>query len=148
MEVNTDFSDLLLAFNAAGVRYLIVGGLALAFHDRPRFTKDLDIWVEPAEQNAKAAYRALAAFGAPLDRLTAEDLAQSDVVFQIGIAPLRIDVMTSISGVEFADAWASRARGKYGDVDVNVIGRDALIANKRATGRTQDRADLERLERL
>lgn len=147
MEVNTDFSDLLLAFNAAAVRYLIVGGLALAFHDRPRFTKDLDIWIEPTEENARAAHSALAAFGAPLDKLKVADLAAEDVVFQIGVTQLRIDIMTSISGVQFLDAWASRAEGKYGDIDVSIIGRDALIANKRAAGRTQDRADIEALER-
>lgn len=147
MEVNTDFSDLLLAFNAAAVRYLIVGGLALAFHDRPRFTKDLDVWIEPTEENARAAHSALATFGAPLDKLKVADLAAEDVVFQIGVTPLRIDIMTSISGVQFLDAWASRAEGKYGDIDVSIIGRDALIANKRATGRTQDRADIEALER-
>lgn len=147
MEVNSDFRDLLLAFNTEGVRYLIVGGLALAFHDKPRFTKDLDIWVEPTPVNAESAYRALAEFGAPLDKLGPTDLSKEDVVFQIGVAPLRIDIMTSITGVSFSDAWASRATAVYGDTPAIVIGREQLLANKRATGRLQDLADVESLER-
>jgi hypothetical protein len=147
MEVNSDFRDLLLAFNSAGVRYLVVGGLALAFHDKPRFTKDLDIWIDPTPKNAEAAYRALADFGAPLDKLGPTDLAKDDVVFQIGVAPLRIDIMTSITGVSFSEAWASKASASYGDVAATIIGREQLLVNKRATGRLQDLADIESLER-
>lgn len=145
MEVNSDFRDLLLAFNDAEVRYLIVGGLALAFHDRPRFTKDLDVWVEATDDNAGRVYRALAEFGAPLEKITPVDFSKADIVFQIGIAPLRVDVMTSISGVSFSEAWASREKSSYGDVPVNVIGRDDLIANKRATARAQDLLDIQGL---
>ena len=147
MQVNSDFSDLLLALNAEGVRYLVVGGLALAYHDRPRSTKDLDIWAEPTAENARRVYAALAVFGAPLDKMTVDDFAEPDLVFQIGVAPLRVDIMTSITGVSFSDAWAGRQAAKYGDVRVNVIGKEALIANKRAIGRAQDLADVEALTR-
>ena len=145
MDVNSDFRDLLLAFNDAGVKYLIVGGLALAFHDRPRFTKDLDLWVEASAENAPRVYAALASFGAPLDKISKDDFQKPDVVFQIGVAPLRVVVMTSITGVGFGDAWNTRERTVYGDAPVHVIGRDSLIANKRATGRRQDILDVERL---
>ncbi len=147
MDVNSDFNDLLSAFNAAGVRYLVVGGLALAFHDRPRFTKDLHFWVEPSAENAGHVYQALADFGAPLDRIAEEDFARDDVVFQIGVAPLRVDVMTSITGVDFETAWPARSKARYGEADVNVIGRDALVQNKRATARPQDLIDVEGLLR-
>jgi hypothetical protein len=145
MEVNSDFRELLQAFNEDAVRYLIVGGLALAFHDQPRFTKDIDIWVEPTPDNAVRVYHALASFGAPLDKVTSEDFSKEDVVFQIGVAPLRVDVMTSITGVTFKEAYLSRETSSYGDVPVNVLGRADLIANKRATARPQDLVDLDHL---
>ena len=145
MEVNSDFKELLLAFNEGGVRYLIVGGLALAFHDQPRFTKRIDVWVDPTDENAMLVYRALASFGAPLDKVTPEDFSKDDVVFQIGVAPLCVDVMTSITGVAFDDAYASREKSSYGDVPVNIIGRAELIANKRAAARPQDLVDLDNL---
>jgi uncharacterized nucleotidyltransferase DUF6036 len=145
MEVNSDFRELLQAFNEGGVRYLIVGGLALAFHDQPRFTKDIDVWVEPTPDNAVRVYHALASFGAPLDKVTSEDFSKEDVVFQIGVAPLRVDVMTSITGVTFKEAYPSREASSYGDVPVNVLGRADLIANKRATARPQDLVDLDNL---
>ena len=125
---------------------------ALSAVSRSHFTidrasqKTSPIWVEPTRENAAATHRALAAFGAPLDKLGPEDLAQQDVVFQIGVAPLRVDIMTSITGIDFGEAWNSRATASYGRATVNVLGLDSLVANKRATGRLQDLADLERLE--
>ncbi|MBC5824695.1 MAG: hypothetical protein GIW99_00545 [Candidatus Eremiobacteraeota bacterium] len=146
MEVNLDYSDLLSALNGEHVKYLIVGAHALAFHGRPRFTKDLDVWVEPTPENAARVYRALAAFGAPLHDLSQSELAGEDLVFQIGIPPIRIDIMTSISGVSFQDAWAKKENSLYGHVPVWILSRDLLVANKRGTGRLQDLADLETLE--
>ena len=147
MPVNRDFRDLFAALNAEGAEYLLVGGYALAIHGRPRFTKDLDVWVRPEPANAARVFAALARFGAPLGGLKVEDLATPGVVFQIGVPPSRIDVLTAIDGVEFGDAWASRARATYGGETIGVIGRAHLLANKRATGRAQDALDADELER-
>ena len=147
MQINSDFEDLLRLLDASGARYLLVGGVALAFHEQPRFTKDMDIWIDREAENAARVYRVLAEFGAPLEHLTLEDLQSPDLVFQIGAAPVRIDVLTSVTGVEFADAWRSRLEGTYGAAQVYVIAKDDLVRNKRATGRTQDLADVERLEK-
>jgi hypothetical protein len=144
--VNRDFRDLLAEFNAHGVEYLVVGAHALAAHGHVRATKDLDVWVRPAADNAKRVLSALRAFGAPLHDLTEADLGAPGLVFQIGVAPLRIDIMTSIDGVEFADAWPARLLTNFADQPAAVLSREHLIKNKRATGRTQDAADVERLE--
>ena len=147
MAVNPDFRDLFAALNAAGARYLLVGGYAVAFHAEPRFTKDLDVWTEPSAVNAARVHEALQAFGAPLQNLMAGDLGRAGLVFQIGVPPNRIDIVTSIDGVEFAEAWPGHAETTYGDQAVPIIGRAELIRNKRASGRPQDLLDLEILER-
>jgi hypothetical protein len=144
--VNRDFRDLLAEFNAHGVEYLIVGAHALAAHGRVRATKDLDIWIRPDPSNAPRVLSALRAFGAPLHDLTAEDLIQPGLVFQIGVAPVRIDVVTAITGLEFTEAWPSRFKTRFADQPAAVLSRDHLIQNKRASGRKQDLADLEWLE--
>jgi hypothetical protein len=144
--VNRDFRDLIAEFNAHGVEYLIVGAHALAAHGHVRATKDLDIWVRPDPTNAPRVLRALHAFGAPLHDLTTEDLIQPGLIFQIGVAPIRIDVITAIAGVEFTEAWASRFETRFGDQPAAVLSRHHLIRNKRASGRKQDLADLEWLE--
>ena len=148
IDLSRDFRDLLLAFSAHDVRYLIVGAYALAVLGRPRATGDMEVWIEPTADNASRAYAALEDFGAPLHDLTAADLAQPGIVFQIGLPPLRIDILTEISGVEFAEAWPRREQAMFDDVAVTVLGRDDFLTNKRATGRTQDLADVEALERL
>ena len=145
--MNPDFRDLFAALNAAGARYLLVGGYAVAFHAEPRFTKDLDVWTEPTPANAPRVHEALQAFGAPLQDLAAGDLARPGLVFQMGVPPNRIDIVTSIDGVEFGDAWPGHVDTTYGDQAVPVIGRVELIRNKRASGRPQDLLDLEILER-
>ncbi len=147
MPVNPDFRDLFAALNAAGAEYLLVGGYALALHAAPRFTKDLDVWVHATEDNATRVLSALARFGAPFGNLTATDLATPGIVLQIGIPPNRIDVLTSIDGVEFPDAWGEKASTTYGGETVHVISRRHLVANKRASGRPQDLVDAELLER-
>jgi hypothetical protein len=147
MALNPDFRDLFAAFNAAQVRYLLVGGYALAFHGRPRFTKDLDVWLEPETGNAKRAHAALEAFGAPLQELSVADLGQPGLIFQIGVAPNRIDILTAIDGVTFADAWSARQATQYSDQVVQVISLQHLIQNKRATGRPQDLLDASELEK-
>ena len=144
--MNRDFSDLLSAFNAEAVEFLVVGAHALAAHGHVRATKDLDLWVRPTRENAARAIRALTAFGAPLQDLTEEDLACPGVIFQIGVPPVRIDVITAIDGVDFDAAWPDRIEAKLGSLSVPVLSRHHLIANKRASGRLQDLADVERLE--
>lgn len=145
--MNLDFRDLLAEFNAAGVRYLVVGAHALAAHGHVSATRDLDVWVCPSPENARRVMRALEAFGAPLQDLTQDDLTGPDLVFQIGVDPVRIDVLTSIYGVEFEDAWSDRLATKFGGVDVCVLSRRCLIENKRSADRPRDRADLDWLER-
>lgn len=145
--MNEDFRDLLSAFVDAGARFLVVGAHALAVHGIPRTTGDLDVWVEPSAENARRVWRALAAFGAPLNewRVGEADFALPDVVVQLGLPPYRIDVMTSITGVTFAEAWDGRLDGHLLDVPVPFIGRDAFIRNKRATGRERDKRDIDAL---
>jgi hypothetical protein len=147
MPVNPDFRDLFAALSDAGVEYLLVGGYALAVHASPRFTKDLDVWVDATAENAERVWAALVAFGAPLGELSRSDLATPGVVFQMGVPPNRIDVLTAIDGVAFRDAWAERIETAYGDVKVPVIGRRHLVLNKRASGRPQDAVDADTLER-
>jgi len=146
--INLDFRDLFAALNAAGARYLLVGGYAVAFHAEPRFTKDLDVWVEPVSTNASRVHAGLQAFGAPLQDLTAGDLERPGLVLQIGVPPNRIDIVTAIDGVQFAEAWSGHVETTYGDQVVPIIGLADLIRNKRATGRPQDLLDLEILERV
>jgi hypothetical protein len=143
--MNPDFADLLLAFNAHEVRYLVVGAYALAAHGRPRATGDLDVWVEPTHANAARVMRALAAFGAPLDQVEEGDFAGPGIVFQMGLPPGRIDVLTALTALTFEEAWVSRLEGSLGDAPVAFIGRDAFIRNKQATGRTRDLGDVESL---
>jgi len=143
--LNQDFVAMLSALREVGAEFLVVGAHALAIHGRPRATGDLDLWVRPTPENAARVWSALANFGAPLDSITVDDLTRPDVVFQIGLAPRRIDILTSISAVEFSEAWGSRVTVPIGDLTVPVLGREALIANKRAVGRLQDLADLEAL---
>ena len=147
MAVNPDFRDLFAALNTAGARYLLVGGYAVAFHAEPRFTKDLDVWIEPSAENAGRAYEALRVFGAPVGEFSRGELAAPDLILQIGVPPNRIDIVTSIDGVAFDAAWTGRAETVYGDERLPVIGKAELIVNKRASGRPQDLLDLERLER-
>ena len=141
--MNPDFVELLRAFATADVRFLIVGAYALAHHGRPRATGDLDIWVDATPANAPRVMRALTAFGAPLQDITEQDFARPGVVFQIGVPPGRIDVVTELTGVGFAEAWPDREAGRFGDLTVDFLGREAFVRNKRATGRAKDLGDIE-----
>jgi len=144
--VNPDFAALLRELSAAEARFMVVGGYAVSFHSRPRATGDIDVWVEPTAANAARVFRALRAFGAPLQGLVEADLAQPEVVYQIGVPPRRIDLLTSLTGLNFDEAWAERTPGLLGGLEVHFLGREALIRNKRALGRARDLADLESLE--
>lgn len=143
--LNPDYVEMLAALSAVDAEYLVVGAHALAAHGVPRATGDLEIWVRPTAANADRVWRALVEFGAPLHELTAEDLTRPDVVFQIGIVPRRIDLLTSIEGVDFEAAWKNRTRVEIAGMEVPVLGRAELIRNKRAVGRARDLADIEDL---
>jgi len=145
--VNQDFRDLLAEFNARQVEFLLVGAHALAAHGHVRATQDLNVWVRPSPENAKRTIEALKAFGAPLHDLTEKDLSTPGIVFQIGVEPIRIDVLTAIDGVEFDEAWRNRLMTKFADQPISVLSKEHLIKNKLAAGRTQDLADVEALKR-
>jgi hypothetical protein len=135
----------LAALSAARAEFLIVGAHALAAHGVPRATGDLDIWVRAEPENARRVWQALETFGAPLDDLTLDDLSGPDVVFQIGVPPRRIDLLTSITGVSFDEAWENRTLVSLEGTAIPVLGRAELIRNKLAVGRPRDLADIEEL---
>jgi len=143
--MNQDFVDLLRAFIDRDVRFLVVGAYALGVHGRPRATGDLDVWIEPTPDNAVRVMLALGDFGAPLDQVAAQDFSRPGVVFQMGLPPRRIDVLTELTAVTFSDAWPSRLRAPFGPIAVDFLGRETFIKNKRATGRARDLGDVESL---
>jgi hypothetical protein len=145
--VNRDFVEMLSALSAAKADYLVVGAHALAAHGIVRATGDLDIWVRSTSENADRVWSALASFGAPLDRISKHELTNDDVVYQIGIAPNRIDILTSISGVDFDTAWVNHVTIAVAGVQVPVLGKTDLIVNKRSAGRPQDLADVSALRK-
>jgi hypothetical protein len=147
--MSPDFLDLLRALSGADARFLVVGAYAVGVHGHPRATKDLDVWIEASVDNAPKVMSALHDFGAPLMGLTEEDLRVPGIGLQIGVEPGRIDVLTTVSGVRFEDAWPSRVQTDFGEgVLCNVIGLTELLKNKRASARPQDLADVAALERL
>lgn len=143
--MNPDFVDLLRALRDAEARFLVVGAYALAHYGRPRATGDLDIWIDASPENAPRIMHALTAFGAPLAEVSESDFSRPGVVFQIGVPPGRIDVLTELTGLTFAEAWPTREGGVFGGLRVDFIGREAFIRNKRATGRAKDLGDIEGL---
>lgn len=145
MEIYPDFKELFALLNKNNVEYIIVGGYALAFHGAPRFTGDIDVYVRPDPANAERIIRALDEFGFSFPNLTVADFQAPNKVVQLGVPPLRVDLITSISGVTWEQAHAGRQQGVYGDVRVCYLGRAEYIANKRAVGRKKDLADIEAL---
>lgn len=145
--MNDDFRDLLAALLEAGARFLVVGAHAMAVHGVPRATGDLDVWIASDPDNAERVWDALLRFGAPVPAVGVrrEDLTQADAVVQIGLPPRRIDVLTSITGVGFDEAWLARVTHQVAGLAIPFLGRAELVRNKRATGRTKDLADLEAL---
>jgi len=145
MEIQPDFRELLELFNAKSVEYLVVGGYALAFHGAPRYTGDIDLFVNPTPENAGRIMSALEAFGFGDAGLSVEVLLKLNQVVQLGMPPVRIEIITSISGVTWEEAAGGKVPGPYGDVPVYYIGRAQFVANKKAVGRLKDLADLEAL---
>jgi hypothetical protein len=146
--LNEDYRDMLHALSDEKVKFMLVGAYALAAHGYPRATMDIDIWVMPSAQNADAVLRALRRFGAPLHNLTKEDLQTAGTIFQIGVAPRRIDIITAASGLKFEEAYENSISVTIEEIEVHIPSIDDLICNKRASGRTKDLADAEVLESL
>jgi hypothetical protein len=148
IELPDDFRDLLIELSDAGAAFVVLGGHAVAFHGHPRATKDLDVLVRADAKNAERVYRALAAFGAPLEsfEVTAADFVTYDGVLQIGLPPIRIDILNRAAGISFDEAIAGGDSFELEGRAIPVIGRDALLKNKRAAGRPQDLADVTALE--
>ncbi|NLX07767.1 MAG: nucleotidyltransferase family protein [Phycisphaerae bacterium] len=147
MGIHKDFKELLESFNARGVDYVVVGGYALAFYGAPRYTGDIDLLVNRDPANTQRIVAALADFGFASLELTAEDFQNPDQIIQLGVPPVRIDLVTSIDGVSWPQAWNGKVEGSYGDTPVWFISREDLIANKKASGRPQDLADLQALRK-
>lgn len=145
MEFNSDFRDMLVALNDADVDYLVVGAYAVAAHGFPRATGDLDIWVRATSDTAPKIMKALRIFGAPMDQIEEGDFSKPSIVFQIGVPPGRIDILTVVSGLVFDDAWCNRVLLNIDGLSFHVIGFADLIVNKKASGRPKDIADLHGL---
>ena len=146
--LNEDYRDMLHVLSEEKVKFILVGAYALAAHGYPRATMDIDIWVMPSPENADAVLRALSRFGAPLHNLAKEDLLKDETIFQIGVAPRRVDIITSASGLQFETTYQNSITVNIEGIEVRIPCIDDLITNKRAIGRTKDLADAEALESL
>ena len=147
MLTNPDFRELLKLFEKHNVRYLIVGGYAVMKYSEPRFTKDLDIFIATDQNNAEGVFSALKEFGAPLENLSIDDFAQKGYFYQMGRPPLRVDIMMSIPGIEFDEAWKNREVVQIDDFKILFISRSDLIQAKAVSGRPQDNIDIEKLKK-
>lgn len=147
--MNEDFLELLSSLLGAEARFLVIGAYAVGVHGRPRATKDLDVWIDATAENAPRVLEALRKFGAPLGDLSSSDLDHVGTGFKMGIPPRRIDILTQIEGLTFAEAWPNRIEAEFGEgVRCPVIGLADILTNKRAAGRPQDLADVAVLERI
>ena len=144
--MNSDYTDMLKCLNKAGVDYMLVGGWAVNMYGYIRATVDLDIWILADSENAKKVYSAVAEFGAPVSEMKPEEFAEYGMIFQIGVAPCRVDIISKISGVSYADAVTRAVPKTIDGIPVRIISLDDLIANKKASGRAKDLADVEVLE--
>ena len=145
--LNPDYRDMLSAFSECGVEFLVVGAYALAAHGLPRATGDIDLWIAPSDENAKRVHEAIVRFGAPTFGWTSEDFRKPEMVYQIGVEPRRIDIITSIRGVEFSQAWSRRIVLQIDGLEIPFLNSEDLIASKVAAGRPQDLADVARLKK-
>ena len=146
--LNENFRDILKAFDEAEAEYLLVGAYAMAVHGIPRATGDIDLWVRPSETNAARVWKALVAFRAPLSQVTPADFHTPDVVYQMGLPPQRVDILTSISGVEFDQAWPDRLIVAVEGLSIPVLGAKHLYANKLASGREKDLLDAQLIRKV
>lgn len=148
MKVEKDYEDLLRLFNKNKVRYCIVGAYAVAYYAQPRYTKDIDILVEPEIENARRIVKSLEEFGFKNVGLTEKDFIRENKIVQLGYGPMRVDILTSIKGVSFKDIWPRKRSARYGKQKVFFIGLGELIKSKKASKREQDKADLEILNKV
>jgi len=148
MFVNSDFTDLLKLFSDNNVRYLVIGGYAVIQYAEPRYTKDLDLWISTDTANAASVYAALRAFGAPLAGLTEDDFSEEGYFYQLGVPPMRVDILMGIPGLEFDQAWNRRVEIDFDGLMVSFISKEDLIAAKRASGRPQDLIDANTLAQV
>jgi len=146
MKIEKDYEEFIGLLNRYRVKYCIVGSFALAVHAKPRYTKDLDIFVESTRENSEKIVNALKEFGFELKDISSEDFTIQNQVVQLGYEPIRIDIVTSLTGCTFDEVWQNRLEFPYGKTKTYFIGKEQLIKNKKATGRKQDLADLEWLE--
>lgn len=146
--LNEDYRDILRALSQEKAEFLLVGAYALAIYGYPRSTMDIDLWIMPSPTNALSVLRALIQFGAPVQNLTSDDLAKEQIIFQIGVAPRRIDILTSVDGLDFASSFQRSNRIAIDGIDVHVLSIEDLIQNKKTAGRLKDLADVEALEIL
>jgi len=145
MKINSNFKDLLRSFSGDGVRYLIVGGYAVMVHTEPRYTKELDVWIDPTESNAETMFAGLEKFGAPTADAVPRDSTEPDVFFQIGVEPVRIDIKTSVPWLSFEAAWNNRVIVDFGGESAPVRCREDVLKSKMAAGRRRDRRDVKKL---
>ncbi len=148
MRVEKDFAEFIALLNKNSVRYLVIGGYAFSFHAEPRFTKDIDFFVDGTEENAERLLNVLAEFGFKDIALKKDDFSKPGNIIQLGVPPVRIDLMTSVTGLDFAPAWENRITATYGSVPAFFISKSDLIQNKTATGRKQDLSDVEKLQKI
>jgi hypothetical protein len=148
MRVEKDFKEFIALLNNNKAHYLIIGGYAFSFYAEPRFTKDIDILIEQSKENVKKILNCIKDFGFSDLDLTEADFLESEQIIQLGVAPLRIDILTSIKGIDFQKIWENRVVGRYGNIEVNFISKKDLIRCKRKSGRKQDLADIEKLEKI
>lgn len=148
MEISRDYEELFKKLNAHKIKYLVAGAYAVMYYSEPRFTKDIDVWIIPDLNDAAKTFEALKDFGAPLKDLTLNDLQNRKLIFQIGVTPVRIDIMMDVPGVDFKNAWKNRKKTKFGKTPINVLGLADIILAKKTAGRPQDRLDLEKLSKV
>ncbi len=145
--ISSDYEDLFSALNTHKIKYLVVGAHAVMFYTEPRFTKDLDVWIPVALNEPQRVHRALKAFGVPLKGVAPEDFSDPKMILQIGVAPVRIDILMDVPGVSVEAAWRNRTKTRYGRTSIALLGRAELLQSKRASGRPQDKLDLKRLKK-
>jgi predicted nucleotidyltransferase len=148
MSASSNFKELLKKLNEHDVKFLIVGAYAVMKYTEPRYTKDLDIWVEPSPTNADQVFKALADFGAPMDGVTPQDFTNQELIFQIGIEPHRIDVLMAVKGLQFAEAWSQRVTSEFDGERMTLVSKDDLLVAKEAMARPQDLLDAAALRRV
>jgi len=145
MDANRDYEELFKSLNAHRIKYLVVGAYAVMHYSVPRFTRDIDVWIPPELNDPRKTHRALSKFGAPMSGIAPEDLADRDNILQIGVDPIRIDILTSLGSLSPGHAWRNRVRSSYGKVRINILGIRDLVTAKRSAGRPQDKLDLAML---